>query len=543
MKKQVTFRVLTAVAVLFCAGGAAQAALTWDFYHDGSGDDNGWTAENGGMYFRAGDGDGMTPANSGGGFAHDGAHTTLVAQSPAFSFDGTTLSGSTVFQWQAAGGPGDQGGGGAAFGTQAEVVAYNGGNSNSSGEKGLAFLNTTTGAYDAVLFKGGNGGTPVYSLTAADLTSAGVNLSQQYRLQFYENDDGSWGWGQLNYVNIAGNTGPVTDYIGGDGTISSRTLDGTQSNGTYGGTPSGRFVQVKNNGTANRRMDIGEIEAFATGDIPTVDNAGDNQPLNPTIDLAFTGNGASNYAQGADSGFYQPHGGNTLNLINAQETDGAATWSSQGVGNFVTIDLGNTFEIGTVRVHQRNGCCNDRLRDFSVNIFADDGSGNPGTLLSSSSYPGQPANERFGELTFATLLGADLTAELASWDAGAGYTYVFDIGSQDQLIVGDNGQPGVFTTIMDLNNALFDIRLLTGGGPYNAGDVFQLLVADTITGNLNDIILPTLPGGLSFDTSGLAAGGDGTLKIVSVIPEPMTMLAVGMGIASIGGYIRKRRRA
>ena len=29
----------------------------------------------------------------------------------------------------------------------------------------------------------------------------------------------------------------------------------------------------------------------------------------------------------------------------------------------------------------------------------------------------------------------------------------------------------------------------------------------------------------------------------AVIPEPMTMIAVGMGIASVGGYIRKRRRA
>ncbi|NQT86773.1 autotransporter-associated beta strand repeat-containing protein, partial [bacterium] len=165
--------------------------------------------------------------------------------------------------------------------------------------------------------------------------------------------------------------------------------------------PTGRFVQVKNNGTANRRMDIGEIEAFAFGTTPTVDNAGDNQFLNPTIDLAYTTNGASNYAQGADSGFTQPHGTNTVNLINARETDGGGTWSSQGVGNYVTIDLGATFGVGSVRVHQRNGCCQDRLRDFSVNIFDDNGSGAPGALSASQSYPGQPPNERFGELAFA----------------------------------------------------------------------------------------------------------------------------------------------
>ena len=27
------------------------------------------------------------------------------------------------------------------------------------------------------------------------------------------------------------------------------------------------------------------------------------------------------------------------------------------------------------------------------------------------------------------------------------------------------------------------------------------------------------------------------------IPEPMTMLAVGLGISGLGGYLRKRRRA
>ena len=44
-----------------------------------------------------------------------------------------------------------------------------------------------------------------------------------------------------------------------------------------------------------------------------------------------------------------------------------------------------------------------------------------------------------------------------------------------------------------------------------------------------------------------AYGDFNGFAIVSVsaapIPEPMTMLAVGLGITSLGGYIRKRRRA
>ena len=38
-------------------------------------------------------------------------------------------------------------------------------------------------------------------------------------------------------------------------------------------------------------------------------------------------------------------------------------------------------------------------------------------------------------------------------------------------------------------------------------------------------------------------GTDSNDVVVTAIPEPMTMLAVGLGISSLGGYVRKRRRA
>ena len=62
------------------------------------------------------------------------------------------------------------------------------------------------------------------------------------------------------------------------------------------------------------------------------------------------------------------------------------------------------------------------------------------------------------------------------------------------------GDPGVFTTFLDLNNATLEIRLWSGGGTLSAGQSFELLVADEILGSFDSIILPTLPGGLSFDT-------------------------------------------
>ena len=296
--------------------------------------------------------------------------------------------------------------------------------------------------------------------------------------------------------------------IGGDNTIGELHLAGTQSNEVLAAA-SGRFVQVKNNGTDTRRMDLGEIEVFAPGVTPAVDNASGSGSLNPTIDLAYTGNGASNYAQGADSGFSQPHGTNTLGPINAAEDISGNTWSSQGVGNYITIDLGGTFDVGTVRVHQRNdSCCQDRLQNFSVNVFADDGTGNPGTLVDTKSYDGQPPDNLFGELGMGTLLSADLVAMLSDID-----TYVFELGSSDQIIV-DNPNPAVFTTVLDLNNTTIEVELL---GPPHSG-TWQLLVADEITGSYDSLILPALGSGWQWDSSNLLVNGS-----LSLVPEPSGM--------------------
>lgn len=179
----------------------------WDFYPPG--DLQSWTVLNGGEHFRAGDGDGMTPANSSGGFAHDGGHETFLVESPEFMLTGETVDGTNAMVWGSGGGAGDQNGAGMQFADPAAVLAYNGGNSNSTGQKGLAFYNVGTGMYDAVLFNQGNGGTDTYNLTTADLIAAGVDPTKAYRLHYYENDDGGWGWGQLNFVDIA--VGPARE--------------------------------------------------------------------------------------------------------------------------------------------------------------------------------------------------------------------------------------------------------------------------------------------------------------------------------------------
>jgi VCBS repeat-containing protein len=88
----------------------------------------------------------------------------------------------------------------------------------------------------------------------------------------------------------------------------------------------------------------------------------------------------------------------------ALEQTGAATWTRVAVGAEIVIDLRASFDVERVRVHQRNdGCCQDRLMDFTVSLLADDGAGNPGAVVQSTVFAGQPANNSFGQVTLAAV--------------------------------------------------------------------------------------------------------------------------------------------
>ena len=59
-----------------------------------------------------------------------------------------------------------------------------------------------------------------------------------------------------------------------------------------------------------------------------------------------------------------------------------------------TLDLGATYTLGEVRAWQRlDGCCQDRLSNFRLELLADNGSGGVGGVVSTVNYPGQaPTN-------------------------------------------------------------------------------------------------------------------------------------------------------
>ncbi len=176
----------------------------------------GWTVLHGGAHLRGADGGGLNAAISStdNAFGFDFVHENFVVQSPQdFTIGDATVDGTHALIVEFAGGAGNQPGSVAPFANPIEVINYNGGMSDSNGLKGLAFYNTATMQYDATFFDPNNGGIDTLSFTSAQLESAGVDLSATYRLHYYDNDQGGWGWTQLNSVQVASLGGEITwDY-------------------------------------------------------------------------------------------------------------------------------------------------------------------------------------------------------------------------------------------------------------------------------------------------------------------------------------------
>ncbi|MEC5129680.1 autotransporter-associated beta strand repeat-containing protein [Verrucomicrobiales bacterium BCK34] len=150
--------------------------------------------------------------------AHDSIHETFIATSPAFTFDTAT---GTLLSVDFRGGDGsgssqdnpgvvDQ-----VFTSPEEVLAFNGGRSELNGQKGLALLNTETGVYDAVIYPQRNNDiADTDDYTLADLNGTNVradvyangnfDIANVYQIQFFDNDDGSWGWTKLATLDVAG---------------------------------------------------------------------------------------------------------------------------------------------------------------------------------------------------------------------------------------------------------------------------------------------------------------------------------------------------
>jgi len=330
---------------------------------------------------------------------------------------------------------------------------------------------------------------------------------------------------------------PIVHEVAGDNTIGTETLTGTQSNETFGPAPVGRFVRLgKVPGLdGDSRFHLSELEAF--GDGVTPDNAGAG---------FFSGGNLSNNEL-ADNGTHLPtttaalEHGNHNSVHDDDFEGGAGVWSTANgliaPDPRFTLDLGSDQAIGTVRGFPRNdGCCSNRWRNLQLDILADDGSGNPGAVVFTlQDLP--DAGNVMKDYTLQTLVSADLTASLTPWNGGPlsdptqlDFTYVFELSSNDQIVV-DNPDPSIFNTILDINNAHIVVETL---GPLAAGEVYQLLSADQLTGQVWRLDLPpgVFPVG-DFNVTG---------AVTSFIPEPTTLLIWSLlaGLAIGAGWRRRK---
>ena len=305
--------------------------------------------------------------------------------------------------------------------------------------------------------------------------------------------------------------GPVRHEVGGDNTIGTETLDGTQGNETSSpGITGARVVKIiQNKPTGPNPLQLNEVQAIETGTLTNV---------------ARSSNGGV-ASQSSQLGGFGPGNAIDNNLNNFQHTN-------DGQGEWWQVEFASDADLDKLTIYSRTDCCSqDRTANIQVQVFGDVGLTN---MLFDQQVLGIGTND-VRDVPFATLLSADLTASLNPFNHGAGYTYVFELSSNDQITV-DNPDPNIFHTILDLNNADIVVESL---GALQPGEVFQLLSADQLTGQVNSLTLP----------SGIFAVGDfnltGAVTNVSPtgdIPEPITLLAVGLSLTGLGGYIRRRRK-
>ncbi|MDP4610173.1 MAG: lamin tail domain-containing protein, partial [Opitutales bacterium] len=204
-----------------------------------------------------------------------------------------------------------------------------------------------------------------------------------------------------------------------------------------------RFIEVIKN-VAGDRLHLSEIEVFELGVTP--DSAdGDGTSSN---NLVLSANPSAVIPPTTDIPDLQPvHTGVYADVYDGDLEASAAVWSTNDglstPGTYM-LDLGATYTIDIVRLFGRADNSSTRgLENFSVNIYADDGAGNPGALVSTANYPDTAPTGNSGNAEFSFgILEPGITSfsvNKATIAAGENITFSWTVSTSASDVYMDNG--------------------------------------------------------------------------------------------------------
>ena len=285
--------------------------------------------------------------------------------------------------------------------------------------------------------------------------------------------------------------------VGGNGILGTTLIDGTPTDVT--GLAGARVVRVVQNRNSTP-LNMAEVEVI------------DNTVTN--IAPAGTASQSTTHPAGPAG---RGNDGNYGNFSHTSNTNGA------GGNQYWQVDLNTTATLTEIEVFDRVGCCNqDRSGDLQVQVFSDAAATN---MIHDERLVGI-VDGSSGSITF-------FDRSVATLDGGGMYTVEIDGDSlaSDLLQVG-------------LGNALSSTELVAAGtlnvqlaaGTLSLGDWFQVLSADAISGQFNNIVLPAAPAGTAWNTQRLYTEG-----VLSIVPEPTTLLIWSL-LAGLGIGLGWRRR-
>ena len=237
-----------------------------------------------------------------------------------------------------------------------------------------------------------------------------------------------------------------------------------------------RFVEVIKN-VAGDRLHLAEIEVFELGVTP--DNAdGDGTSSNNLVLSASPSVVIPPTSTGDD--LNAVHTGVPADVFDGDLESGAEVWSTKdgltSPGTYM-LDLGATYTIDIVRLFGRaDGSARRGLENFSVNVYADDGAGNPGALVETASYPGTAPSGNAGNAEFSmAILEPGITSfsvDKSTIAAGEDITFSWTVSTSAFDVYIDNGVGDV----LPLTDAQGEGSTMISPGP--SVDTTYLLVAE-----------------------------------------------------------------